>query len=700
MSIKRSIVLRVRIAYLAMLLFSVGIIYQILTIQLKEGDHWKKRGNEIGFKYMEVKATRGNIYSDNGSLLATSLPFYRLALDPSIASDEVFSNGLDDLSKKLASHFGDRPSSYYKRKINNARQGGKRYVLLNNKEINYQDKKEMITWPIFELGRMKGGVIFEKIDTRFNPFGYLGSRTIGSIEEEHNRGIVGLEYSFNSHLAGKNGEALFQRIAGGTWKPAYSGTEVRPRHGWDIETTIDVNLQDVAESALLKALKANDADYGSVVLMEVATGEIKAISNLSKNTKGRYWERYNYAVGSQGATEPGSTFKLASIIALLEETNIELGDSVDTGDGEMQFYNLTMKDHKPGGFGKLTVQEVFEKSSNIGIAQLVNKHFGSNPEKFISYIEKMGLTKPLGFQMIGEGKPFIKSPSDSTWTGVTLPWMSHGYELELTPLHMLTLYNAVANGGKMIKPIIVKRAKNADRTIEEYEPEVINSRICSKNTLRKIRLMLEGVVERGTAQNIKGGHYQIAGKTGTAKKLRNGRYVNRYYTSFAGYFPSEKPKYSCIVVIDNPKKYRIYGSDVAAPVFKEITDKIYAMDLDLHKEFNRVAEVKEGVFPVIRSGMGNELQMICEELEVAHNPDPTYSWVKTSLKDDVVQWKENNVDNKLVPDVGGMTLRDALYLLENKGLKVRTVGRGRVVKQSIWPGSRLKEGEEILIELS
>ena len=514
MSIKRSIVLRVRVAFLIMLAFSVAVVYQILTIQLKEGEHWKERGKQIGFKYMQVKATRGNIYSDNGSLLATSLPFYRLAMDPSIANDEVFSRDIDALAAKLSQHFKDKSTAYYKRRINDARENGRKYLVLNPNEIDFQDKKEMQNWPIFKEGRMRGGVIFEKIDTRFNPFGYLGSRTIGSIEEEQNRGIVGLEYSFNSQLSGKNGEALFQKIAGGSWKPTYSGTETRPRHGYDIETTIDVNLQDVAESALLKALKEHDADYGSVVLMEVETGEIKAISNLSKNSRGRYWERYNYAVASQGATEPGSTFKLATMIALLEETRINLNDTVDTGSGEMQFYDLTMTDHKPGGFGKLTVQEVFEKSSNIGIAQLVDKHFGSDPEKFISYIEDMGLTKPIGFQMIGEGKPYIKTPSDSTWTGVTLPWMSHGYELKLTPLHILTLYNAIANGGRMIKPIIVKNTKDADRIIEEYESGIVNSKICSKKTLNKIRLMLEGVVERGTAQNISGGHYKIAGKTG------------------------------------------------------------------------------------------------------------------------------------------------------------------------------------------
>ncbi|MDA0195190.1 MAG: penicillin-binding protein [Bacteroidetes bacterium] len=700
MSIKRSIVLRVRIAYLAMLLFAGSAIYQILNVQFRDGEKWKARGQEIGFKYQQVKATRGNIYSDNSSLLATSLPFYRVALDPSIADDQTFAKGLDSLATNLSKFFGDRPASYYKRSINNSRQAGRKYLLLNSRDINYQDKKLISTWPILREGQMKGGAIFEKIDKRFNPFSYLGFRTIGNIDEEQNRGLVGLEYSFNTQLAGKNGEALFQKIAGGSWKPAYSGTEIAPRHGWDIETTIDVNLQDVAESALLKALKEHNADYGSLVLMEVQTGEIKAISNLSKNPEGNYWERYNYAVASQGSTEPGSTFKLASMIALLEDSNISPNDTIDTGNGEYQFYNLTMKDHKPGGFGKITIQEVFEKSSNIGIAKLVTSHFGSNPEKFIRYIEKMGLTKPLGFQIIGEGYPYIKTPSDSTWTGVSLPWMSHGYELKLTPLHMLSLYNAVANNGKMIQPIIVKSVKNVDRTVEQYEARVINKSICSEKTLKTIKTMLEGVVERGTAQNISGGHYKIAGKTGTAKKLKNGRYVNEYYTSFAGYFPADKPKYSCIVVIDNPKRYRIYGSDVAAPVFKEIADKIYAVDLELHEPFTAQASMENQGFPLIRSGNGRELQKICDVLGVPYQSNPNVEWARTKIEDNVIRWSENDVDNIWAPNVEGMTLRDAIFLLENKGLNVKVNGFGRVTKQSIRPGLKFNRGDEILIELS
>ena len=681
------------------LLTAIALIYQILNIQVNEGDEWKERGKKFMFSFREVKSTRGNIYSDNGSLLATSLPFYRVAIDPTVAEVKVFARDIDALAAKLSDYFGDYSQSQYKRRINNARQNRREYLLLNSGEISHHDKKLMMEWPLFREGRMKGGILFEKIDKRFRPFSFLGYRTIGNIDEERNKGTAGLEYSFNTQLAGKNGQALFQKMAGGSWKLAYSGAEVRPSNGRDIETTIDVNLQDMAESALFKALKEHNADYGSVVLMEVKTGEIKAISNLSKNSRGNYRERYNYAVASQGSTEPGSTFKLATMIALLEETRIDPKDTIDTGDGVFQFYDLIMKDHKPGGFGKLTVQEVFEKSSNIGIAKLVNEHFGSKPDEFIDYIEELGLVDPLGFQMIGEGKPYIKTPTDSSWSGVTLPWMSYGYELKLTPLHMLTLYNAVANNGRMIRPIIVRNVTEADKVLDEYEAEVINRKICSAKTLKRIKSMLEGVVERGTAKNIKGGYYKIAGKTGTAKKLKNGRYVNSYYASFAGYFPADKPKYSCIVVIDNPKNFRIYGSDVAAPVFREIADKIYASDLDLHPAFPVAQKTNDGIFPVIRSGLGDELQLICKEFGVPNSTTRDASWVKTKIEGDVIQWVDNKVNHKLVPDVKGMTLRDAIYLLENTGLKVKTEGSGRVVNQSIWPGSRLNTGDEIVIEL-
>ncbi|MGL1886251.1 MAG: transpeptidase family protein [Reichenbachiella sp.] len=697
MSNHKSILLRVRVAYIVVLLFSVSIIYKMVRIQTMDDGKWKKRGASNSLQYRNVKATRGNIYSDNGSLLATSLPFYKLSFDPSRATDKVFNTKVDSLSMLLAKHFKDMSASGYKRKINDARLEGRRYLRLNRQQINYQAKKQMTTWPIFRDGRMRGGVIFEKVDERFHPFNFLGYRTIGTTDE-NDRGVVGLEYSFNKYLMGRNGKALYQKISGGTWKPKFDGTEIRSQNGYDIISTINVDLQDVAESALLRALKSNDADYGCVVVMEVTTGEIKAISNLSKNGNGKYWESYNYAVGSQGSREPGSTFKLASMIALFEESRISLIDSIDTGEGSMQFYDQTMRDHKPGGYGKLTVQEVFEKSSNIGTAKLIVDEFGDDPARYIDHLGKLGLTKPLGFQMIGEGKPYIKTPEDSTWSGVSLPWISHGYELTMTPLHTLTLYNAVANNGKMICPMIVKSVNIADKEIESFEAKVINKKICSDITLVKVKEMLEGVVKRGTANNINDSYYQIAGKTGTAKHVVNGRYANKYYTSFAGYFPAEKPKYSAIVVIDNPKGYRIYGSDVAAPVFKNIADQIYALDMELNDPFEGQG-APEGVFPVVRAGEQEELRMICNEFGISNHTRSESKWTKAKISNNSIAWNSLKQQANVVPDVRGMTLRDAVYILENKKLDVKVSGNGRVKEQSLLPGSRIGETKKINLKL-
>ncbi|WP_425390795.1 penicillin-binding protein [Ekhidna sp.] len=699
MSIKRDIVLRVRIAFLLTFLVAGAVIFRIAKVQYVEGEKWRSMGETLGMQVMNVKATRGNIYADDGSLLATSLPFYRLAIDPYLPSNGLYKNNIDSLCYLLSRYYGDLTPTQYKRKIDGARKKGRRYLTLNRQEIGYQDKKNMENWPLFREGRLKGGVIFEKVEKRFLPFSHLGIRTIGSVNA-NDRGVVGLEYSFNKQLAGINGKGLYQKMAGGGWRPIYDGTERRPVDGYDIQTTINVDLQDVTESALLDELQKHDADYGVAIVMEVKTGEIKAISNLSRNSKGDYYERYNYAVGSQGSREPGSTFKLASMIALLEETDIKLSDTVDTGDGKLEFFDKTMRDHTPEGFGRLTVQEVFEKSSNVGVAKLISHYFGNNPEKYINYLKRMNLHQPLDFQMVGEGKPYIKDPSDSTWSGVSLPWMSHGYELKMTPLQMLTLYNAVANNGKMVKPMIVKGVMKADRMVDEFDTEIINERIASKETLRKVKLMMEGVVERGTAKNINHSHYKIAGKTGTAKKVKNGRYVREYYTSFAGYFPAEAPRYSCIVVIDNPKGYQIYGSDVSAPVFKEIADKIYSLELDMHEIGTEERTYVTGVFPYIKAGKREELTMICNQLGISNHAKSETEWVTTDVINDAVYWEGNPVKYEVVPDVRGMTLRDAIYVLENLGLEVEVKGRGRVATQSMTPGGRLTKGTTIKLRLS
>jgi len=695
-NIRKSIILRVRVAFLIIGVFALAAIARIIMLQNEGDGKWAKLADEIDLQYRTVSATRGNIYSDNGSLLATSLPSYKLAFDPTIANDDLYKKNIDSLAYKLSNHFNDHSRSYYKRKINNARLAGTQYIVLNQRLVKYQEKKAMSNWPLFRAGRLKGGVIFEKRDKRYRPFSYLGYRTVGFVNE--NNDGAGLEFSFNEYLEGKDGKALYQKMAGGKWRPLYDGTEIRAQQGYDIHTTINVNLQDVTESALVKALEDHDAEYGVAVVMEVKTGEIKAISNLKKNKKNNdYREVFNYAV--QGLTDPGSTFKLASMIALLEDSNLKLTDSIDTGDGKYKFYNSVMPDHKPGGYGTISVKQAFEYSSNIAVSKMVYAQFGSDPQKYIDYISSMGLAQPLGFQMIGEGIPKVKNPNDKSWSGITLPWMSIGYEVEVTPLQILALYNAVANDGKMIRPIIVKSVTNADNEIEYFEGEVIKRKICSSKTLAEVKSMLEGVVENGTAKNIKNSHYKIAGKTGTAQKIVNGRYIRKYNTSFAGYFPADDPQYSCIIVIDQPKGFRQYGSNVAAPVFKEIADKIYARDLEMHSPYMAENNPQNGVFPVIRAGHREDLQRICDELSIPNQAETSEEWVKANRKDNAVLWTTDEIAPEVVPNVLGMTLRDAIFLLENYGLRVSHKGNGRITAQSILPGRKLQKGTRITLTL-
>ncbi|MFT7380396.1 MAG: cell division protein FtsI (penicillin-binding protein 3) [Roseivirga sp.] len=699
MNIKQSILLRVRIAFLAVIAFVLVVVWRIGDIQFVEGGMWREMAEEIGLDYKTIKATRGSIYANGNDLLATSLPFYKVSFDPSLADDKTFKSGIDSLSRFLSNFFQDQSSAVYRKRISEARQSRKRFMVINNDLINYQQKQLMESWPIFRQGRMIGGVIFDKVDERHRPFKTLAQRTIGYVKDD-NVG-VGIEMSYNDWLSGQDGKGLYQKVAGGNWKPLNAASDVKPHDGYDVYTTIDINIQDVAQNALLKALMTYQANYGCVVLMDVKTGEIRAMSNLTRTSNGTYIEDYNYAV--QGTNDPGSTFKLASMLALLEEDKIELTDSVDTGNGTYVFADRTMEDASAdkGGYGKLTVQEVFEKSSNVGVSKLVEQYFGQNPQKFIDVIKATGFGQPLDFQMMGEAVPYIKNADDKTWSKVSLPWMSVGYETSITPLQTLAFYNAVANDGKMIQPIIVKSIKDGNQVVEEFEAKTLERRIASKSTIEKLKIMLEGVVERGTAKNIKNDYYKIAGKTGTAQKLINGRYYKqKYYASFAGYFPAEEPLYSCIVVIDDPSGWNRFGGDVSAPVFKEIADMIYSLDLGLHDTFKKEFLAGEGTFPVIRAGKYDELNSLLNTFGISNHLDKeNVEWVRAGVNNNAIAWRANHSEGNIVPNVQGMTLKDALYLLENKGLKVSVTGTGRVLRQSVGPGNRISQGERISIEL-
>ena len=696
MNIKKSILVRVRIAFLCVFVFAICVGAKIGHIQFVEGDKWKKMSEEINFDYKKVKATRGNIYSDNGSLLATSLPFYKVAIDPTLAKTEVFKNGIDSLAFLLSRYYKDKPAKGYKEMLKDARATGKQYVVLNRKQINFQTKKEMMKWPIIREGRYKGGVIFEKMDVRYRPFSNLSRRTVGFVNED-GKG-AGLEYSFNTALGGQDGEALFQKIAGSTWKPVFDGNNVKAIDGLDIQTTIDINLQDVAETSLYHAMNQHNADEGTVVVMEVKTGHIKAISNLTSDGNGGFHEELNHAVG--GSIEPGSTFKLVTMIGLLEDTNIELTDSINTGNGEYTFYNKKVRDHEEGGYGRITIKEAFEKSSNIAMAKLMDKHFGTKPSKFLEYVDRLNLSKPLGLQILGEAYPKITRPTDKAWSGITLPWMAYGYGFEISPLHTLTLYNAVANDGKMIKPVFVTSVNEAEQVKTEFETETLDSKICSNKTLNQLKLLLEGVVDHGTAKNLKNSYYRIAGKTGTAQILKDGHYEKKYITSFVGYFPAHAPKYSAIVLIKNPKGIHQYGNSVAGPVFKDIADNIYSRDIDLHLAMEKKKLLEPGVFPTLRAGKQDELTMLSNQLGVSNHSATEEEWIKVAKNGNAVVWKKNAIIRDHVPDVLGMTFRDAIFILEKSGLRVSYEGKGRVAEQSLSPGAKISKGNKIYLKLS
>ena len=701
MNIKRSIVLRVRVVFILVALAACAIPYKIAVVQLKEGEKWRAKAEQVNFQYREVPATRGNIYATDGSLLATSLPFYRVAIDPTMAKEAKFKSGIDSLSRLLSGFYKDKSATAYKRMIQDARVDKKRFLILNRKQIGYQDLQKMTSWPIFREGRLGGGVIFEKVEKRYRPFNSLASRTVGFLNEDQYG--AGIEYSFNNYLKGKDGKALFQRLSGGSWKPMFDADDIKPENGYDVFTTLDVNIQDVAETALRRQLTDRNAAFGSVIVMEVKTGHVKAMSNLQRNKSGvGYSESYNYAVGDIGSTEPGSTFKLLSMLALLEENKVSLNEKIETGNGAHRFYNQTMYDAKNGGFGTITIREAFEKSSNVAISKLVDMHFGSSPSKFMAYVQKAGLSEPFGLQLAGEGKPFFKKPGSKTWYGTSLPWISIGYESKLNPIHTLAFYNAVANNGVMMKPMFVKAVGRGNTLVETYQPEVVRERIASEKTIKQLQELLEGVVLRGTAKNILNEDYRIAGKTGTAQKIINGKYTETYYTSFAGYFPADRPKYSMIVVIDSPNGFAAYGGDVSAPVFKEIADRIFALDMELNpvdqsKIFQ--AENLGSKLPYISAGKGEELQEIFDELKISAKSPTTEDWVKTETVAEKVNLKINDTEKPVVPDVSGMPLRDALFILENKGLKVNYNGKGRVQVQSLTPGTPLTPNATINLVL-
>lgn len=705
MPIKKDIIWRVGAIYILVLLIALLVVGRVVVLQLFEGDKWRNKAQTISQRDVIVHANRGDICADDGRLLASSLPYYQIRMDfrASGLTDSVFRTNVDSLALCLSRFFKDKSVREYRRKLWNAKYHTKsnRYVLINRRKINYNELKEVKKFPLFRMGKNKGGLICQQENKRVQPHIDLATRTIGYLlkgDGEQQIGKVGIEGAFESQLKGVDGISLMQKMSG-RWLPI---NMVDPKDGNDLITTIDVNFQDVAESALHHQLIKYNADHGSAILMEVKTGDVKAIANLGFDPKTKtYSEIYNYAIGE--ATEPGSTFKLASVMALLEDGYVGPMDSVDTGNGVYSYYKEKMRDSHYGGFGKITVQEAFEKSSNVGISRLVYDHYKNKPRSFINRLYDFRLNEPLGLAILGEGIPQIKYPDDPSWSGVSLPWMSIGYSVKQTPLQTLTFYNAIANNGRMMKPRFVKEVQYHGDVIQKFNAEVLKSKICSSETLKLVQQMLKGVVLRGTARNLRNSTYKIAGKTGTAQIADNNKgYKHKVYqASFVGYFPADDPMYSCIVVINRPNKTKgFYGNQVAGPVFKSIADKVYAMTYSMHPAIESEDKFEPKV-PLSLNGNKKDLDEVFGALnfEVV-NKDIASKWVMTSRKDSVIEYKYRRVKKYLVPNVKGMGIQDALYILENAGLKVTVRGIGSVQKQSVRPGAYFKRGDRITIELS
>lgn len=703
MAVRDEIVWRSGIVYLAIALIAAALLIRIIVLQYVQRGKWSDMSEKYVYKTAEMPASRGDILTCDGRLLASSVPYYTIYMDTRSTgmTGATFSNGINGLSAGLSHLVGERSPAGWKSTITDARRKGDRYFLIKRK-VDYETLKKLKELPIFREGQYKGGMVAQAENRRILPNSDLAARTIGYLNLGSEGNEVGIEGSFDKDLAGKNGVAVKQRLTGGDWITVDDAASVQSRDGNDVVTTLDIDLQDVATTALLNQLRKHNAHHGCAVLMEVATGDIKAIANLEIGSDGDYHETYNYAVGE--STEPGSTFKLPALMAALEDGVIDTGDIVDTGNGSVKFYNHIVRDTKEEGYGKITVKQVFEKSSNVGTSKIIYENYKDKPKDFVNRLYAMKLNENLNLQIKGEGNPLIRYPGDKLWSGLTLPMMSHGYEVQMTPLQILTFYNAVANNGRMMRPRFVTNILHNGTVIRSYKPEVIVNSIASHSTIKKAKAMMEGVVEHGTATNLKNPNYKIAGKTGTAQiaKDKHGyRQGSRmsYQASFVGYFPAENPLYSCIVVVNAPSNGVYYGNVVAGSVFKDISDKVYSTTFFRDYKVENKDDIKPSA-PEAGNGFRKDINEVLGTLDVRYKRTSDEDWVATRESGDTIRLSGVKLQEGLVPDVRGMSLRDAIYLLENSGLRVRYSGKGRVLRQSPEHGAVYYEGSVVSLEMN
>ncbi len=700
MEVKRDILWRVYLSYILVVLVCVAIFGKAVYIQQVEGSYWRSMSDSLHQRIDEIEAERGTIYSEDGQMLSTSIPQFDIYMDFRVESLRaknglLFRENVDSLSYHLSKLFGDQSKEDYKALLKQGYKKNDAYFLLK-KKISFREYEELRKFPLFKLGRYKSGLIANEKTIRLNPYKMLAFRTIGLARDANK---VGLEMTYDSILKGRNGKQLVRSIAGGVYVPVDADTyEIEPETGKDIVSTIDVFIQEVTENALMKMMVKNEAEYGTAIVMETKTGKIKAVANLGKRSAGEYWEDFNYAISP---SEPGSTFKLATMIALLEDKKVNLNQGVDLEGGTWKVAGQVVYDSEKHGRNMVTVKQAFELSSNVGMAKLAVAHYASNPNRFISHLKKMRMDTLTGIDLTGERRPTIFKPGHKLWGPTTLPWMAFGYNLLVSPLQTVSLYNAVANNGRMMKPYLVSAVKEEGVLQKSFSPVVVDEKICSDETLRQLRECLEGVCISGTAASLfKETPYKVAGKTGTALVANGNRgYADKVYqSSFAGYFPANDPQYTCLVVIKNkPHAAVYYGGSVAGPVFKEIADRLYSTYVRVNNLAKKSSGLDSSYFAY--AGYKSDLATVVKQLSISYKDSSKRidEWVAINGKNKQVSINTKPVSDKSMPQLKGMGLKDVVYLCENLGLKVHVQGKGKAVAQSVQAGEAIAKGQLVTI---
>ena len=691
---KKDILWRLYLALAIMVVIGIAITAQIANIQFVHGDEYRAQADSMLIRPHIIQPKRGSIYSEHDDILATSFPYYNIFMDPSAPSAGDFKKNIDSLSIALSQLFGDKTSAQYKQKIVQARKQKKRYIEIH-KNVTLPQKQKMEDFPLYRLGKNKGGLISDQIETRTYPYGSLANRTIGYVKDNRK---IGLEGAYDTLLSGKPGLNLMRKIAGGSWVPISDENGVDPVDGIDVITTLDINMQDITETALRKSLIKNDAAWGTAIVMEVKTGKIKAIANLTRSAPGYYKEDYNHAILTR--VEPGSTWKLFSLMCMIED-GLSINDHVDLNMGKFPFADRTMKDSEPHNRTDVTVKTAFALSSNVGISRLAYQYYQKDAAKYVDHLKQSGIINKAGIEIPGEPSPIFKTDpkNKNTWYKTTIPWMSVGYELQITPLQILTFYNGIANGGKMMKPYLVQETQQYGISLEQFEPVILNEKLCSEKTAKQLQECMLAVVDSGTAKSLKNDYYKFAGKTGTAQLFENGTYGHNHLASFAGYFPYDNPKYSIIVIINSPSNGAYYGGAVSGPVFREISDKVYSHFINMRDPVNSNDSTFVGV-QTSAKGNAYDFRQILKWLHVSEGFGDSDEWIALNTNGRSSEYEVIKTYMYTMPNVKGMGLRDAIYLLETNGVKVGVVGSGKVVMQSIEPGQAINSGTYVTLRLN